>query len=95
MLNVSLEPLAWSYLGNYQVKLTASFTRSRWADREGAAAPDRGKATRRALQEAERLTQYARSARGRADLVRHLVCEPAFRELWLRTLVGELRKTAR
>jgi len=94
VLNVSLEPWAWSYLGNSQAKLTASFTRSRWADHEGAAAPDRGEATRRALHEAERLTQYACSARGRADLVRHLVHEPAFREPWLRTLVGELRRIA-
>ena len=89
VINVSLEPWAWSYLGDYQPKLTASFTRARWA--EPQIAPDRSEATRRALLEAERLTAYAHSRQGRADLVRHLVREPAFRQSWLRTLAGELR----
>jgi hypothetical protein len=35
---------------------------------------------RRKLREAERVAEYARSPQGRADLVRHLVREPAFRE---------------
>ncbi len=89
VVNVSLEPWTWSYLGDYQPKLTASFTRNRWAEPETA--PDRSAATRRALHEAERLTDYARSRQGRADLVRHLVHESAFRQSWLRTLVSELR----
>jgi hypothetical protein len=91
VVNVSLERAVWSYLGDYQPKLTASFTRPRWAEHD--AAPDRGEATRRALHEAERLTAYACSREGRADLVSHLVREPAFREPWLRTLVGQLRQT--
>lgn len=92
IVNVSLEPWAWSYLGDYQPKLTASFTRARWAEPQGG--PDRSEVTRRALHEAERLTGYARSRQGRADLMRHLVREPAFRQPWLRTLVGELRRAS-
>ena len=89
VVNVSLEPWVWSYLGDHQPKLTASFTRDRWAEPE--IAPDRSEGTRRALHEAERLTDYARSRQGREDLLRHLVREPAFSQSWLRTLVGELR----
>ena len=91
VVNVSLEPWVWSYLGDHQPKLTASFTRARWAKHD--LAPDRSEATRRALHEAERLTTYARSRQGRADLVRHLVREPSIRDPWLRALVGELRGT--
>lgn len=91
VVNVSLEPWVWSYLGDHQPKLTASFTRARWAERDTT--PDRGEPTRRALHEAERLTAYARSRQGRADLVHYLVNEPAFRESWLRALVSELRGT--
>lgn len=91
VVNVSLDPRTWSYLGDYQPKLTASFTRARWADHDTA--PNRSDATRRALHEAERLTAYASSRQGRADLTHHLVREPAFREPWLRALVGQLRRT--
>ncbi|HEY3871813.1 MAG TPA: hypothetical protein VGM10_25850 [Actinocrinis sp.] len=91
VVNVALDWPTWTYLGDCQPKLTASFTRDRWADHD--IAPDRSEGTRRALHEAERLIKYARSRQGRADLVHHLVREPAFREPWLRTLVGELRGT--
>jgi hypothetical protein len=83
----------WSYLGDHQGKLSASFTHRLWHDPEQAALRDRGEATRRALHEAQRLVDFARSAEGRELFVRRLVADRAMREPWLRALVGALRGT--
>jgi hypothetical protein len=88
VVNVSLDPWAWSYLGNDQVKLTRSFRPERWlAEAEG---PDRDDRTRQALAEAAALVAYGRSRPGRQALARAIRREPALTQPWLRTLVTDL-----
>jgi hypothetical protein len=88
VVNVSVDPPLWSYLGNYQPKLTASFHAGRWfAEPEG---PRRGERVRAALAQAAGLVELGRKKQTRALLVRTVTAEPAYREGWLRGLVVEL-----
>jgi hypothetical protein len=88
VVNVSLHPWVWTYLGDHQVKLTRSYRPDRWlADAEG---PNRDERTRSALAEAVALVAYGRSRAGRQALARAVGREPALVQPWLRSLVTSL-----
>jgi hypothetical protein len=88
VVNVLLDRFAWSYLGDYQTKLTRSFRPDRWlATADG---PDRTDRTRQALAEAVALVTYGRSVEGRCALARAIDGEPTLAEAWLRSLVRQL-----
>ena len=90
VVNVSLHPWVWSYLGDHQIKLTRSFQPDRWlAEAEG---PERDERTRQALAEAAALVTYGRSRAGRQALARAVGRERALAQPWLRALVTDLNK---
>jgi hypothetical protein len=89
--NVSLSPAVWDLLGNHQPKTAPSFPPDRWSD-EAATAPARGEAPTRALATAVALVAAGRTPAVRRRLVRTLAAEPAFGEVWLRSLAGELTR---
>jgi hypothetical protein len=88
VVNVSLDPSAWSYIGDHQTKLTRSFRPERWLAE--APGPGRDERTRQALAEAAALVAYGRSRAGRHALARSIRREPALAQRWLRTLVTNL-----
>jgi hypothetical protein len=87
VVNVSLDGTVWSYLGDYQTKLTRSLRPDRWlVEVDG---PGRDERTRQALAEAAALVAYGRSRSGRHALARAIGREPALAQSWLRTLVTD------
>lgn len=91
VLNVSLDPYAWSYFGNHQTKLHRTYRPKDWtADVDG---PQRDEKTRDALAEAVGVVRYGRSREGRQALVRAMSSEPALSEVWLRTLITHLNRS--
>jgi hypothetical protein len=88
VVNVSLERGAWSYFGDYQVKLTRTYRPDVWLAE--AEEPDRDERTRQAIAEALAIVAYGRSRAGRQALARATRGEPALSERWLRTLVTTL-----
>ncbi|RPF21695.1 hypothetical protein EDD34_2327 [Myceligenerans xiligouense] len=91
VVNVSLDPYAWSYFGDYQTKLHRSFRPKDWtADIDG---PGRDEKTRAALAQAVGIVRYGRSKEGRQALARAMTSEPAIAESWLRTLVTHLNRS--
>jgi hypothetical protein len=92
VVNVSLDPEVWAYLGNRQTKLTRSYRPDRWlAD---AAGPARDELSRQALAEAVALVRYGRSAEGRRSIAAAVAGEPNLNQPWLRSLVRHLNATA-
>lgn len=89
VVNVSVSPPLWDYLGNVQHKLTRSFHRGHWTTSLG---PQHDKRTRAALREAVALVEQGRSRETRDTLVRLLAKQPAMAEHWLRGLVVALRR---
>ncbi|MEU4237361.1 hypothetical protein [Actinoplanes sp. NPDC026619] len=88
VVNVSLEPSVWAYLGEYQPKLTRSFRPEHWvAETPG---PNRDERTGPALAEAAALVARGRDRAGRRALARAIGNEPALAQPWLRALVTEL-----
>jgi hypothetical protein len=85
VVNVSLDPWVWSYLGDHQVKLTRTFRPDCWLAE--AAGPGRDEPTRQAIAEALAIVAYGRSRAGRRALARAVRGEPTLAEPWLRTLV--------
>lgn len=88
VVNVSLDPIVWSYFGNEQIKLTRSFRPERWLAE--APGPGRDEWTRQALAEAAALVAYGRGAPGRHALARAIGRAPALAQPWLRSLVTDL-----
>lgn len=87
--NIALDPAAWSYLGNHQVKLTRSHPRRRWLDEPDG--PRHDEVVRAALAEALAYVAAGRSRDVRRRFVAVLQGEPAISESWLRTLAGAAR----
>jgi hypothetical protein len=87
--NVSVESALFGYLADHQHKLTPSFGRYLWADRQ-VRRPRRDDRTRRALAEAVRIVEAGRTPAVREKLVRVLEREPAIAEPWLRDIVSRL-----
>lgn len=90
VLNVSLPAPVWSYFGNLQPKMTASFTRRRWAD-AAIASPRRDPAAREALAEAVAIVERGRCTQIRQKLACAIAAEPTMAEPWLRELVKQIR----
>ncbi|MDT5034034.1 MAG: hypothetical protein QOC94_4205 [Actinoplanes sp.] len=88
VVNVSLEPVIWSYVGNDQPKLTRTFRPDRWRVTDDG--PNRDERTRIALAEAAAVVSYGRSNQGRRALARAIEGEPALSQAWLRSLVRQL-----
>lgn len=88
VLNVSLDPPVWSYLGDSQIKLTRTFRPEAWlADADG---PQRGERTANALAEALALVQHGRTPSARRSLAQTMADDPAIADPWLRSLIVQL-----
>ncbi|HLL14841.1 MAG TPA: hypothetical protein VK388_07250 [Pyrinomonadaceae bacterium] len=88
--NVSVPYALWNYLGNYQDKVSFSYTPSRWGD-EAFSSPTHHEGQLRALRLALGLFELGRQRSQREQLASRLVREPAMRHGWFRMLVQELR----
>jgi hypothetical protein len=88
--NVSVPFDLWNYLGNYQDKVSLSYTPSRWGD-PALASPTRDERQLRALRLAFDLFELGRRRERREQFVSLLVREPAMGYGWFRMLAQELR----
>jgi len=84
VMSVSMEARLWSYLGDYQPKLTRSFTPERWVVE--ADGPDHSERTRAALAEAVAFVAQGRSEVCRRQVADAMKGEPALAQPWLRDL---------
>ena len=88
--NVSIPFDLWNYLGNYQDKVSLSYTPSRWGD-SALASPTHYERQLKALRLAFKLFESGRARGQREQFVSLLVREPAMKYAWFRMLVQELR----
>jgi hypothetical protein len=88
--NVSISSDLWNYLGNYQDKVSESYTPSRWGD-PVLASPTYHDSQLRALRLAFELFELGREKARRDEFASLLVKEPAMKSVWFRMLVQELR----
>lgn len=88
--NVSIPFDLWNYLGNYQDKVSLSYTPSRWGD-PALSVPTYHAPQLKALRLAFELFELGREKERREQFVSLLVREPAMRYVWFRMLVQELR----
>jgi hypothetical protein len=88
--NVSIPWSLWDYLGNYQEKVSRSYTPSLWGDPTLASASHYEQQLK-ALRLAFDLFELGRTRERREEFVALLVREPAMKEEAFRTLVGEIR----
>ena len=88
--NVSVSPRLWDYLGNYQQKVSLSYTPSRWGS-PSAAAPSYSADQLQALRLAFNLFETGRSKEKRQKFSSLLAAETAMKHDWFRNLVAELR----
>jgi hypothetical protein len=87
---VSIPQDLWVYLGDYQLKVTKSFTPARWAHSESRL-PARDDEQLKALRLAYDLFKCGLQKERREELVALLTHEPAMKFRWFRTLVLEIR----
>jgi hypothetical protein len=88
--NVSIPRALWEYLGNYQYKVSRSYTPSRWGDPE-LSLPSYSEPHIKALRLAYELFELGRTKERRERFVSLLVKEPAMKHEWFRMLVQALR----
>jgi hypothetical protein len=88
--NVSIPRALWEYLGNYQYKVSRSYTPSRWGDPE-LSLPSYSERQLKALRLAYELFELGRTKERRERFVSLLVKEPAMKHEWFRMLVQEIR----
>ncbi len=88
--NVSIPFDLWNYLGNYQDKVSLSYTPSRWGD-PALSSPTRYEQQLKALRLAFKLFELGRARERREQFASLLAGEPAMRHNWFRMLVQELR----
>ncbi|MGI8732189.1 MAG: hypothetical protein ACR2LM_02675 [Pyrinomonadaceae bacterium] len=88
--NVSVPRELWQYLGNYQDKVTLSYTPARWGDPE-LSLPGYSDSQLKALRFAYHLFELGRTKERRKQFVSLLVKEPAMKHEWFRILVQEIR----
>lgn len=94
VVNVSVPWRVWSWYGNDQPKLHASFPPARWFD-EDAAEPWHHNHLPEALAESLALVAAGRTRTVRDDLVRTVAREPGFADREVRALVSALRGRSR
>ena len=90
--NVSIPFDLWNYLGNYQDKVSLSYTPSRWGD-PALSSPTHYERQLKALRLALALFELGRMRERREQFASLLAGEPAMRRDWFRMLVQELRTT--
>lgn len=90
--NVSIPGDLWSYLGNYQFKVTESYTPARWGDAE-AVNPVYNDEHLKALRLALDLFEYGKTKKRREELASIMVKESAMEHRWFRSLVKEIRSS--
>jgi len=88
--NVSIPPDLWRFLGDYQCKVTRSFTPSRWGSSE-AAQPSYNDDQLKGLRRAYDLFRSGKSNPCREELVARMITEPAMKHGWFRSLVQQIR----
>lgn len=88
--NVSIPFDLWNYLGNYQDKVSLSYTPSRWGD-PALSSPTRDERQLKALRLAFEVFELGRERERREQFVSLLVRERAMQYGWFRMLVQELR----
>ena len=88
--NVSIPKDLWGYLGDYQFKVTRSFTPSRWA-RPDSARPTYTDQQLKALRLAYDLFEYGMTTERREELATYMTKEPSMKLRWFRGLVQEIR----
>jgi hypothetical protein len=88
--NVSIPRELWEYLGNYQDKVSRSYTPSRWGD-PALSAPSYTGRQLKALRLAFELFELGRKKEQREQFASLLVREPAMKHGWFRMLVQEIR----
>ncbi|HUS09606.1 MAG TPA: hypothetical protein VMZ30_03995 [Pyrinomonadaceae bacterium] len=88
--NVSIPRALWEYLGNYQHKVSRSYTPARWGDPEHCV-PSYSESQIKALRLAYELFELGRTKERRERFVSLLVKEPAMKHDWFRMLVQEIR----
>ena len=87
--NISIPRALWQYLGNYQPKVSRSYTPSRWGEPE-LSFPSYSAEQIQALRLAYDLFELGRPKVRREQFVSLLVKEQAMKNQWFRTLVGEI-----
>jgi hypothetical protein len=88
--NISVPRELWEYLGNYQNKVSPSYTPSLWGTPE-LASPTYAKEQLKALRLAYELFELGRTKERRDEFASLLVREQAMEHEWFRTLVQEIR----
>ena len=88
--NVSIPRDLWEYLGNYQDKVSRSYTPSLWGD-TARSSPSYHERQLKALRLAFELLEFGRKRKRREQFVSLLVRESAMRHGWFRKLVQEIR----
>jgi hypothetical protein len=88
--NVSISYDLWNYLGNYQQKVSLSYTPARWGD-PALATPGYSEEQLMALRLAFDLFELGRSKQEREKFASLLTAESAMKNNWFRNLVIDLR----
>jgi hypothetical protein len=88
--NVSVPRELWTYLGNYQDKVSRSYTPALWGDPK-LASPSYNDEQLKALRLALELFELGKRRESKEQLVSLLVKEPAMKYDWFRMLVQEIR----
>lgn len=88
--NVSIPRTLWRYLGDYQYKVTESYTPSRWGD-PALSLPGYSEGQVKALRLAYHLFESGRTKERRQQFSSLLVKEPAMKYPWFRNLLREIR----
>lgn len=88
--NVSISYDLWNYLGNYQPKVSLSYTPSCWGD-PALALPSYTEEQLKALRLAFDLFELGRSKEKREEFATLLTNESAMKHKWFRNLVSNLR----
>jgi hypothetical protein len=88
--NASIPRDLWQYLGNYQYKVSRSYTPPQWGNLT-LSSPDHDDRRLKALRLAFELFEAGRAKERRGQFASLLVKEPAMKFSWFRTLVQEIR----
>jgi hypothetical protein len=88
--NVSIPVDLWRYLGNYQFKVTRSYTPALWGDPD-AATPNHSDEQLKALRLAYDIFEYGKTKERREEFASIMVEESAMKQRWFRALVQEVR----
>lgn len=89
--NVSIPKDLWVYLGDYQFKVTRSFTPARWAHPDSAR-PSYNDEQLKALRLAYDLFEYGMTRERREDLAACMTRELSMKFRWFRGLIQEIRR---